>query len=141
MSYQFNGQCACGSITYTCDAEPKFTLICQCRQCQRITGTGHSAQFAVDTSNIRITGEVSTYELTSDAGNAVKSAFCGQCGNPIYKTTSMNPDMLVFHAATLDDPSAFKPQMVVFSSSSQPWDHIDPSQPWDHIDPSIERKG
>jgi len=34
--------------------------------------------------------------------------------------------MMVFHAATLDDPSIFKPQMVVFHNSAQPWDYIDP---------------
>lgn len=132
MSEQYTGQCVCGSIKYTCNTEPMFSLMCQCRQCQRITGTGHSVQFAVDANETTIEGKVSTYDLTSDAGNDVKSAFCGQCGNPIYKTTSMNPGMLVFHAATLDNPSLVSPQMVVHSSSAQPWDCIDPS---------IERKG
>ena len=132
MSDQYKGQCACGSIRYACSAEPSFTLMCQCRQCQRITGTGHSVQFAVDANKTTVKGEISTYDLLSDAGNEVMSAFCGDCGNPIYKTTSMNPDMLVFHAATLDDPSVLSPQVVLFSSCAQPWDHIDPS---------IERKG
>lgn len=44
-----------------------------------------------------------------------------------YKTTSMMPGTLVFHAATLKDPSVFTPQMVVFSDSAQPWDHVDPT--------------
>jgi len=117
----------CGSIQYTCASKPKFSLICQCRQCQQITGSGHSAQFAVDEDKTDIVGAVMTFDLTSNAGNAIKSAFCGTCGNPIYKTTSMMPGTLVFHAATLDDPSAFKPKMVVFSDSAQPWDHVDPA--------------
>jgi len=84
MTSQYKGQCACGSITYTCDAEPIFTLICQCRQCQRITGSGHAVQFAVDAEKTKLKGKVSKHELKSDAGNDVVSAFCGQCGNPIY---------------------------------------------------------
>jgi len=84
-------------------------------------------QFAVDSDKTTITGEVQSYALKADSGNDVTSAFCGQCGNPIYKTTSMMPDMLVFHVATLDNPADYKPQMVVNTDSAQPWDHIDPT--------------
>lgn len=123
------GGCACGAIRYRCTGLPRFSLMCQCRQCQRITGAGHSAQFAVEVSGTTVEGDLSFYDLTSDAGNLVKSAFCGTCGNPVYKTTTMMPDLLVFHAATLDDPSIYQPQMVVFSSAGQAWDHIDPTIP------------
>jgi len=131
MKLPLSGQCICGAIAYHCESEPKFTLMCQCRQCQRITGTGHSAQFAVAAEKTSLSGSLQTYTLTSNQGNEVVSAFCGTCGNPIYKKTSMMPDMLLFHAATLDDPGQFKPQMVVYT---------DTAQPWDHIDPAIERK-
>jgi len=127
MTLKVSGGCMCGAIKYQCASEVKFSLICQCRQCQQITGTGHAAQFACEADSTSITGTVSTYALTSDAGNTVTSAFCGTCGNPMYKTTSMNPGLIVFHAATLDDPSQFKPQMVVYTSSAQPWDFINPS--------------
>jgi len=127
MTSKVSGQCSCAAVSYTCESEPKFSVLCQCRQCQRITGTGHGAQFAIEANNTTITGNVQTYDLTSDQGNKVVSAFCGQCGNPMYKTTSMMPNLLFFHAATLDDPSLFEPQMVVFSESAQPWDHIDPA--------------
>lgn len=131
MKMPISGQCSCGAITYKCETEPKFTLMCQCRQCQRITGTGHSAQFSVAAEKTSISGNVQAHTLKSDQGNEVLSAFCGTCGNPIFKKTSMMPDMIFFHAATLDDPSLFSPQMVVYS---------DTAQPWDHIDPAIERK-
>lgn len=122
----FAGQCMCGSVQYTCESEPKFSLLCQCTQCQKITGAGHAAQFAVDANKTAITGSVETFDLVSDAGNAVASAFCPICGNPIYKTTSMMPDTFVFHAGTLNEPSAFRPQFVVYSCASQPWDQISP---------------
>ncbi len=127
MSEKMSGQCSCGAVSYVCTAEAKFSLMCQCRQCQRITGTGHSAQFAVEANKTSINGGVQSYALKADSGNDVSSAFCGTCGNPIYKTTSMMPEMLFFHAATLNDPNIFEPQMVVCSESAQPWDHINPS--------------
>ena len=127
MKEIFSGQCLCGSVSYVSSAVPKFSLMCQCRQCQKITGAGHSAQFAVDATRTKIIGEVQSYTMKADSGNDVTSVFCGNCGNPIYKMTSMMPDTFVFHAATLDDPSSFKPQMVVYSDSAQPWDCIDPA--------------
>jgi hypothetical protein len=32
-------------------------------------------------------------------------------------------------AASLDDPSIFKPAMDIFASSAQPWDHMNPALP------------
>jgi hypothetical protein len=29
-------------------------------------------------------------------------------------------------AGSLDDPSMYRPMMDVFTSSAQPWDHMDP---------------
>jgi len=104
-------------------------MMCQCLQCQRITGAGHTAQFAVDAAKTSINGDVKFFDLTSDSGNMVKSAFCETCGNPVYKTTSMAPELIMFHAATLDDPSTYRPQMVVYSEFAQAWDHIDPDIP------------
>lgn len=129
MKARITGRCACGSITYECSEAPKFSIMCQCRQCQRTTGAGHTAQFAVNVSKSTINGNVKFFDLTSDTGNTVKSAFCETCGNPIYKTTSMAPDLIMFHAATLDDPSTYQPQMVVYSNFAQAWDQIDPDIP------------
>lgn len=125
MKNKIMGRCACGAISYECSGEPEFSLLCQCRQCQRITGSGHAAQFAVSMASTQIFGEVKKFELTSDSGNKVESAFCETCGNPVYKTTTLAENLIMFHAATLDDPSLFKPQMIVHSESGQAWDHID----------------
>ena len=104
-----------------------FSLICQCRQCQRITGTGHAAQFGYEAEKTTIIGNVKSYSLTADSGHEVVSAFCGNCGNPVYKTTTRMPNVYVFHAGTLDSPELFNPKKVVFSSSAQPWDFVNPA--------------
>ncbi len=124
-----SGGCACGAIRYEVRKEPEFSIICQCRQCQRISGSGYAAQFAVSTEATTLQGDVKFHMLTADDGNTVSSGFCPNCGSPILKKTSGYPQYLFFHAATLDDPSVYKPQMVVYSESKQPWDHVDPSLP------------
>jgi len=58
----------------------------------------------------------------------VSSGFCPTCGSPILKKSSGYPELLFINAATLDDPSLFKPQKVVWIiSGKQPWDYVDPS--------------
>ena len=123
------GGCLCGSLRYGAKVKPQISIICCCRQCQQITGTGHAAQFGLPRVEVSITREPKVHLLVADSGNTVSSAFCGNCGSPLFKATSGFPDMLFFHAATLDDPASFKPQSVVWTKSKQPWDQIDPAIP------------
>ena len=118
------GGCHCGAVRYEATAEPLMTGHCQCRCCQQLSGAGHASHIALPKAAVAITGEVSTYQWRADSGNIVTNAFCPNCGSPVYGTSSGFPDMLTIRAASLDDPSHFQPQMVVFSKSAQPWDHI-----------------
>ena len=44
MSEQaYTGGCACGAIRYDIAGEPVFMNHCQCRDCQRKSGTGHGS--------------------------------------------------------------------------------------------------
>ncbi len=129
VTRELTGGCACGAIRYQSKGGPKFAIICQCRQCQRITGGGHAASFAVDAETTEVEGDLSYYEQTSDSGSTTRSGFCGNCGNPVLKTTSGHAEFTFFHAATLDDPAIYKPEMVVYSTSKQPWDHVDSALP------------
>ena len=72
-------------------------------------------------------GNIKYYETTADDGNTVSSGFCTNCGNPILKKTSGYPQYVFFHAATLDDPGSFEPQMVVYSEFGQAWDQVNPA--------------
>jgi len=129
MTTMTTGGCVCGAIRYATQTEPEFSLICQCRDCQRISGGGHAASFAVLTDATTVSGALVYYETVADNGNTVSSGFCGNCGNPVLKKPAGYPQYLFIHAATLDVPDSFIPQMVVYSKSGQPWDHVDPSLP------------
>ncbi|GFO71277.1 hypothetical protein BJAS_P0635 [Bathymodiolus japonicus methanotrophic gill symbiont] len=120
------GQCLCSSVQYEIEGEPQLSFLCQCRQCQKITGTGHSAELVVSEKVVSIAGKLQGYEMKSDNGNTVVSQFCPTCGNPIYKKSAGFPSLLFFHAATLESPNIFNPQRVFWASSSQSWDFIDP---------------
>jgi len=123
------GGCICESIRYEINTAPEFSIICQCRRCQRATGAGHAASFAVLTDSTTIFGDIQYYSHTNDDGSIVNSGFCRKCGNPILNKPSSVEKFIFFHAATLDDPTIFKPESVVYSNFKQPWDFVDPSLP------------
>lgn len=119
----------CGAVRYGMSEPIRFALFCHCRDCQRITGTGHSALFGAARQTTRITGEVSLFEYQADSGATMTSAVCAKCGNPIFKLSSRHEAVYFFHAATLDQPELFDPKRAVWVRSAQPWDAIPPSPP------------
>jgi len=61
-------------------------------------------------------------------------------GGPVHSTNSGMADMLFLRASSLDDPEAFKPQLIVFAAKAPSWDHMDPSLPaFDAMPPKEER--
>ena len=91
MSDTLTGGCLCGAIRYEVSGPPDFSFICQCRRCQRITGTGHAPAFKVDRDRIAIKGTPKSYESPADSGATVTSHFCGSCGAPLFSATSRFP--------------------------------------------------
>lgn len=43
MSTSYTGGCACGALRYEAAAQPIFENHCQCRDCQKRSGTGHGS--------------------------------------------------------------------------------------------------
>jgi hypothetical protein len=130
MSKPYIGGCACSAIRYEIQSEPVSMNHCQCRDCQRKSGTGHGSYLAFMQRNaVKLTGEATHWDIKGDSGNIKTRAFCPTCGSPVYMTLSAAPDIFVIHAASLDDPSRFKPQKVMYGSSGQTWDHLDPVLP------------
>lgn len=124
---RLTGGCACGSVRYSIEAEPTFSFHCQCRQCQHATGTGHASLFIVPKSAVSVTGDLTFYAQSADDGATVNRGFCPRCGSPILGNSSGHPEVVLVTAASLDDPSRFKPQKLVFSDTGQGWDYIDPA--------------
>ena len=48
---------------------------------------------------------------------------------PAYNKPLSKPDMIGIYVGTLDDPSGFNPQVVIFASHGHTWDRLDPALP------------
>ncbi len=116
------GGCLCGAVRYEAAGETVFAIQCYCRDCQHISGGGHAPQFAVKRDTVAKSGPLKTYCLKSDAGNDVEFGFCGDCGSPIYKTSSQAPELIFLFAGSLNDPTGFAVGTKVYEDRRQPWD-------------------
>jgi hypothetical protein len=129
MEIPFTGGCACGAVRYQCSAEPFMSGNCHCRDCQRFSGTAYAAGLFVPAGGFRFTkGEPRYYMSTSDSGQRVGRGFCADCGSPVAATQADLP-LFIIYAASLDDPRGYRATMDIFTSSAQPWDHMDPALP------------
>jgi hypothetical protein len=124
MSDAYTGGCACGAIRYEISAEPIFANDCQCRDCQQESGTGHQSHLTFQRAGVKLTGKAQHWDMVGDSGNVKTRAFCPTCGSPVYMTFGAMPDVFVVRAASLDDPSRYKPQLLTYA-----WDHVDPAMP------------
>ena len=130
MSNAYTGGCACGAIRYEISVEPMVMNDCQCRHCQRKSGTGHGSYLTFPRrADVKLEGEATHWDMVGDSGNVKTRAFCPRCGSPVYLTFAAMPDLFTVHAASLDDPGRYKPQMVTYTVRGYVWDYIDPHLP------------
>ena len=129
MSNTFTGGCACRAIRYEIRGEPAVMLDCQCRQCQRDSGTGHQSHLTFVAVDVKIEGAASHWNSVGDGGTVKERAFCPLCGSAVYMTFPDMPEVFIVTPSSLDDPERYSPQMITWTAAAQTWDRVDPSLP------------
>jgi hypothetical protein len=128
MTRVFAGGCACGAVRYETRAEPIFQNHCQCRDCQKRSGTGHGSYLTFGRrADMTATGETRSWRVLGDSGNAKHHLFCPTCGTPVFLTFEAMPDLITITATSLDDPGQFAPQAVTYAVRGHAWDRLDPA--------------
>jgi hypothetical protein len=126
LSEPYTGGCACGGIRYQISGEAWFQHDCQCRDCQRKSGTGHGSYLTFPSKqNVTLEGKAQHWNIVADSGNVKTCSFCPTCGSPVYLTSAAMPDLFTIHAASLDDPGRYKPQAVSYRKRGYAWDYVD----------------
>ena len=117
----YTGGCLCGRVRYSTGAAPVFSGVCHCRNCQRATGSAFSPVLAFPKPEVRIEGELKTYQDTGDSGQPLYRNFCPNCGSGVTDEAAIMPGVLMILAGTLDDPTLVQPAMEIYCDSAQPW--------------------
>ena len=126
----FSGGCACGKVRYECTAAPLRMLNCHCRDCQLASGGAYSPTLIMATAAVAVTkGKTKYFEKLADSGNIARREFCADCGTPLFASSLGRVEFIGIKAASMDDPTWFRPEADLWVQSAQPWDCLDPTVP------------
>ena len=90
------GSCHCGAITYEAEVDPSSSHICNCADCQMLTGSGFRVTVHAPKTTFRLlTGNPRVYVKTADSGTKRRHSFCPNCGTPVHSS------------ADTDDPQSY----------------------------------
>jgi hypothetical protein len=110
---EMTGGCLCGQVRYQANAEPMFTAVCHCRNCQKQAGAAFSLVVAVPKPSVSVSGSLAVYHDMGDSGRPVERRFCPHCGSPVFSEVAIMPDVIIIKAGTLDDTGWLSPTMEV----------------------------
>lgn len=130
MNIVLQGGCACAAVRYSSVGKPHAGIHCQCRACQKSSGTGHTSNLLLDAYLFDLRGTLTYWRSTGDSGNLVDRGFCGVCGTPILTKSTGFPELVFVRAATLDEPNLFRPTMIIHGNTAPEWDAIDIGLPY-----------
>lgn len=123
-------RCACGGVTVTVSGRVLSMLMCACEDCQKATGTGHSAFALFRRDAVTVTGETRSHERPSNSGARFTRWFCPDCGTPICGRSS-RADAITVVPVGLFGRSAgwYRPSQLIFARSHHDWDVVDAALP------------
>jgi hypothetical protein len=120
-----SARCGCGAVELSVHGEVLSMLLCACEDCQKATGTGHSAAAIARRSDVRLTGEVRSFARTADSGATLTRYFCPQCGTPIYAESSRAPDIVTLPIGLFTGQNDwFAANQLIFARSHRQWDEM-----------------
>jgi hypothetical protein len=123
---KYTGGCLCGAVRYEAEGDPAMAGYCYCKDCRKASGSGFIPFMGWPASAIRFTGE--TLRFTSKAangGDAVRNS-CPTCGGLVFGGIVGMDRMHTIYAGSLDDASAFRPKVAIFTRDRPDWSPLPP---------------
>ena len=118
------GGCACGAIRYQSDGAPQFSVFCHCRDCQKASGSDGVPVMGVAREGFKVTGEPARYVTRGGSQKDAIRYFCPACGSLLFGSPQVIPDTITIYVGSLDDPTAFAPQLSMFVRDRPAWGRI-----------------
>lgn len=123
----YHGECACGAVSATIEAEPVTVRQCWCSDCQRISGGGATHNAIFPASAVTLSGQLASHGHQAASGNTLTKYFCPTCGTPVFATSSARLQFRTFRLGFLDAGHGLKPSAAIWTDSAPDWAVIDPA--------------
>ena len=111
------GGCLCGAVRYTLAVPPKWTALCHCESCRRAASAPVVAWMGFAPDQVSWEGERRFYKSSDIATRG----FCRTCGSQISFESTRWPGEIHLYGVSLDDPSAYAPQLHCHTGEHLDW--------------------
>jgi hypothetical protein len=116
------GGCSCGAVRYRLTSGPMFVHCCHCLDCQRQTGSAFVLNALIETDRVELpAGEPQPIGMPTDSGRPHRIFRCPSCQIAVFSEYGGVGAFRFVRVGTLDDPSAVRPDVHIYTRSKQPW--------------------
>jgi hypothetical protein len=117
------GSCHCGQVSYRAEIDPEKVSLCNCTDCQMLTGSAFRVSVPASREAFRLlSGQVKAYVKTADSGVKRVHAFCVNCGTPVYSCANVaNPPSYSLRVGCLNQRAALPPKKQIWCRSALEW--------------------
>jgi len=120
---KIDGRCHCGYVTFEAEADPETTTLCNCTDCQTMSGAPLRAVVMTRLGTFKLlSGKPTEYRKTADSGNVRLQGFCPQCGTALYSTSiGDEPNVYNVRVGVVRQRDQLVPRRQIFVRSQQGW--------------------
>jgi len=117
------GSCHCGQVKYEAEVDPALVGICNCTDCQVLSGTAYRVSVQAPAASFRLlSGQPKVYVKTAESGNRRRHAFCPNCGTPVSATADTDtPPTYSLRVGCLAQKAQLPPRKQIWCQSALPW--------------------
>ena len=115
-----HASCQCGNLFISARSDPDFVIACNCKLCQRRSGSPFGAAGYFLKSDLTFTGTPKTWSRKAESGRNLTNHFCETCGTTLYWTLEMRPDHVGVAFGTFDTELP-DPARVIWTESQHDW--------------------
>lgn len=117
------GSCHCGAIRYEAEIDPERVSLCNCTDCQVLSGSAYRISVPAPAATFRLlSGTPTAYVKTADSGEKRRHTFCAVCGAPVYSSAnSDDPPGYSLRIGCLAQKAELPPKRRIWCHSALPW--------------------
>jgi hypothetical protein len=118
-----DGHCLCGSLHYEANVDEDSVHICNCTDCQTLSGSAFRVTVFVGDGSFKVlSGEPATYVKVADSGRRRELGFCGRCGTSVYsRPPSGEVGYFGLRVGSLRQRDVLVPKAQSWQRSAQGW--------------------
>jgi len=118
-----HGSCHCGQVAYEADLDPDKVSLCNCTDCQTLSGSPFRVSVPVERAKFRLlAGSPKVYVKTAESGTRRRHSFCANCGTPVHSAADADePPAYSLRVGCLKERASLPPKRRIWCKSALDW--------------------